>query len=139
MTAERVETLREAREAAAQAKDAYEGVAAAARAQNPSAAEYQRAKGAYSEAIVSGFDLAHRNVLCIIDTYSQTAEVDDRRSVSAYIKNLRALVEEAQAEGVAMTADDVDMLVNQARRYATRDFGAVLVFEGFSHIRRELR
>lgn len=34
-----------------------------------------------------------RALLCVIDTYSQTAENDTRSSVSTYIKNLRRLIE----------------------------------------------
>lgn len=37
------------------------------------------------------------SVLCVIDTYSQTAGGDEKAQVSAYIKNLRDMIDEASA------------------------------------------
>jgi hypothetical protein len=43
------------------------------------------------------------DVLCIIDTYSQTACGDEKGQVSAYIKNLRDMIDEAGTDAVSLS------------------------------------
>lgn len=53
---------------------------------------FARASAAYSD-VPDTTGEPPCSLLCVIDTYSQTAENDTRSSVSAYIKNLRRLIE----------------------------------------------
>lgn len=59
----------------------------------------------------------HQNILCIIDTYSQTADDDNRASVSAYIKNLRTLIEEMRAEGFTLSFLVIDHVTKEGSTY----------------------
>ena len=74
-------------------------------------------KDAYAKDTALGFNVAHRNVFCIIDTYAQTAGDDNRASVSAYIKNLRTLIEDASAEGLSLTFLVVDHVTKEGSTY----------------------
>lgn len=78
-----------------------------------------RTKEAYTAQSIIGFNTPSpsMSVLCIIDTYSQTAEDDNRRSVSAYIKNLRTLIEEAQATGITLSFVVVDHVTKEGSTY----------------------
>jgi len=117
LTDERIEALQMAKSAHTEAKAVYDAAEAAGRSQNPSEAAYRKAKGAYTECPLLGFDLSHKNMLCIIDTYAQTAEDDNRTNVSAYIKNLRTLVEEAHSEGVTLSFLVVDHVTKEGSTY----------------------
>lgn len=79
--------------------------------------EYAAGFDACGGASLHGFDSRNQSLLCIIDTYSQTAEDDDRRSVSAYVKHLRTLIEEAQAQGVALSFLVVDHVTKEGSTY----------------------
>lgn len=48
------------------------------------------------------------SVLCIIDTYSQTAGGDEKAQVSAYIKNLRDVIDEAGRDAIDMSFVVID-------------------------------
>lgn len=59
----------------------------------------------------------HRNLLCIIDTYSQTAEDDNRTNVSSYIKNLRSLIEGLQEQGITLSFIVIDHVTKEGSTY----------------------
>ena len=46
----------------------------------------------------STYAVGIRSVLCVIDTYSQTSGGDEKQNVSAYIGNLRSMIEDADRE-----------------------------------------
>ena len=100
-----------------EAKTVYEGAERQAEAEDPQRATYQRVKDAYAKDTALGFNVPHRNVCCIIDTYAQTAGDDNRASVSAYIKNLRTLIEDASSEGVSLTFIVVDHVTKEGSTY----------------------
>lgn len=64
---------------------------------------YCAAERAYSG--IAG-TLSAPDVLCIIDTYSQTSAGDDKVNVSAYVKNLRAIADAAEGTNVSFIVVD---------------------------------
>lgn len=56
-------------------------------------------------------------VVCFIDTYSQTSSGDDKVNVAAYIKNLRDMIEDAQANGWRLTFVVVDHATKSGGSY----------------------
>lgn len=106
-----------ARAALADREKRVKSTLADAVAQDARIRAYQQCYEHYDAPTVIGFDMPSSSVLCIIDTYSQTAEDDNRRSVSAYIKNLRTLIEEAQAAGVTLSFIVVDHVTKEGSTY----------------------
>ena len=76
--------------------------------------DYRRL-GGRSGAILEAADLYRstyavgiRSVLCVIDTYSQTSGGDEKQNVSAYIGNLRSMIEDAHRENFNLSFLVVD-------------------------------
>lgn len=95
-----------AREAVTAARHAYEAEKEGAHATVPGLQAYDAAVERYSDEPLTLKTPLHQNLLVIIDTYAQTAADDSRPAVSAYIKNLRALISEAEAYSVSFVVVD---------------------------------
>lgn len=106
-----------ANEARRKARSAYDAACDEAEARDPRLKAYLGAEAPYFTELVLGVEEPPRNIFCIIDTYAQTAADDTRASVSAYIKNLRTLVEEARAEGFTLTFLVVDHVTKEGSTY----------------------
>lgn len=74
-------------------------------------------EGVYNDMI--DMNCAYR-VLCVIDTYSQTSAGDDKANVSAFIKNLRNIIEEGRLLALEL---DISFLVLD---HATKNGGSYL-------------
>jgi RecA-family ATPase len=74
-------------EAAKREREAEKAFGRSGAAYEEAHARYLEDIGRYSDDIVP--------VLCVIDTYAQTSSDDARENVSTYIKNLRAIIDEA--------------------------------------------
>ena len=57
------------------------------------------------------------SVLCVIDTYSQTANGDEKSQVSAYIKNLRDMIDEAGRDTIDLSFVVIDHVTKAGGSY----------------------
>lgn len=84
---------------------------------SPGVARFDEADARYTLTPMALSEPEHRNLLCIIDTFSQTAEDDTRRSVSSYIKTLRHIIELAAASGFTLSFLVVDHVTKEGGSY----------------------
>ncbi len=110
---EALDAAREARDAARKASENADARARTAAGY----ADYARSVERYTHAPLAVPEPEHRRVLCVIDTFSQTAEDDTRHSVSAYIKNLRHVIEQGALDGFTLSFLVVDHVTKEGGTY----------------------